>query len=110
MDFCPWCGMMLQIESASSSRRLCLSCPVCPYYSVPVAKIEKEIPIVKKEVEPIFSGADEMKFAPKTKATCPRCHNGEAYFRQMQIRSADEPMTTFYKCCNDNCRHDWRED
>lgn len=26
-----------------------------------------------------------------------RCDGREAYFRQVQIRSADEPMTTFYK-------------
>ena len=26
-----------------------------------------------------------------------KCENREAYFRQLQIRSADEPMTTFYK-------------
>ncbi|KAF3338321.1 DNA-directed RNA polymerase III subunit RPC10 [Carex littledalei] len=62
MEFCPWCGLMLQIEPARGG------------------------------------------------PTCPRCHNGEAYFKQMQIRSADEPMTTFYKCCNDKCHYDWRED
>lgn len=27
-------------------------------------------------------------------ATCPSCDNGRAYFYQLQIRSADEPMTT----------------
>jgi DNA-directed RNA polymerase subunit M/transcription elongation factor TFIIS len=26
------------------------------------------------------------------------CNYGEAYFMQMQIRSADEPMSIFYKC------------
>lgn len=26
---------------------------------------------------------------------CPKCDHRRAYFRQMQIRSADEPMTTF---------------
>lgn len=26
-----------------------------------------------------------------------KCDNRSAYFRQVQIRSADEPMTTFYK-------------
>ncbi|URE08472.1 hypothetical protein MUK42_03757, partial [Musa troglodytarum] len=66
--------------------------------------------LVKKELEHIFSGADSMKFAPKTQATCPRCHHGEAFFRQMQIRSADEPMTTFYRCCNERCNYEWRDD
>ncbi|THU48540.1 hypothetical protein C4D60_Mb06t00030 [Musa balbisiana] len=66
--------------------------------------------LVKKELEHIFSGADSMKFAPRTAATCPRCHHGEAFFRQMQIRSADEPMTTFYRCCNERCNYEWRDD
>ena len=28
---------------------------------------------------------------------------------QIQIRSADEPMTTFYKCANFKCGWQWRE-
>jgi DNA-directed RNA polymerase III subunit RPC11 len=70
----------------------------------------KKARLVKKEVEPIFSDSDAMKNAPKTTTTCPRCQNGEAYYRQMQIRSADEPMSTFYKCCREECQFDWRED
>ena len=32
-------------------------------------------------------------------AQCPRegCDGSQAFFYQVQIRSADEPMTTFYK-------------
>jgi DNA-directed RNA polymerase subunit M/transcription elongation factor TFIIS len=32
-------------------------------------------------------------------AQCPRegCDGAQAFFYQVQIRSADEPMTTFYK-------------
>jgi DNA-directed RNA polymerase III subunit RPC11 len=30
-----------------------------------------------------------------TAATCPKCDHREGYYRQLQIRSADEPMTTF---------------
>ena len=29
-------------------------------------------------------------------ATCPKCDNRRAYFMQIQIRSADEPSTTFF--------------
>lgn len=32
--------------------------------------------------------------------TCPKCEHPRAYFMQIQTRSADEPMTTFYKCCS----------
>ena len=35
------------------------------------------------------------------------CGSTKAYYRQMQIRSADEPMTTFYKCVE--CGAQWRE-
>ncbi|KAJ8513800.1 hypothetical protein OPV22_004234 [Ensete ventricosum] len=110
MEFCPMCGNLLQIEPAVSGRRLRFFCPTCPYVCPVTNKIVKKRHLAKKELEAIFSGADAMKFAPKTATTCPRCHNGEAFFRQMQIRSADEPMTTFYKCCNDKCQHEWRDD
>ena len=36
-----------------------------------------------------------------------QCGCTKAYYRQMQIRSADEPMTTFYKCVE--CGTQWRE-
>lgn len=32
-------------------------------------------------------------------ARCPKCEHGRAYFMQLQIRSADEPMSIFYKVC-----------
>ncbi|XP_020583927.1 DNA-directed RNA polymerase III subunit RPC10-like [Phalaenopsis equestris] len=109
MDFCPNCANLLDIEAASGNQKTRFTCLTCPYVYPIKTKIVREIKLVRKEIEPIFE-ADDMKYAPKTAATCPKCHNGEAYFRQIQIRSADEPMTTFYRCCNDNCRFDWRED
>lgn len=41
--------------------------------------------------------------------TCPKCSHNRAFFMQIQTRSADEPMTTFYKCCNMACAHRWRD-
>ncbi|KAF2242122.1 hypothetical protein BU26DRAFT_468182 [Trematosphaeria pertusa] len=35
---------------------------------------------------------------PKTSQTCPRCDNPEMYFREMQLRGADEGSTIFYRC------------
>ncbi|BAF09622.1 uncharacterized protein [Oryza sativa Japonica Group] len=110
MEFCPGCGMLLQIQPATGGNRLRFYCPTCPYVCPVKNKIVKKARLVKKEVEPIFSDSDAMKNAPKTTTTCPRCQNGEAYYRQMQIRSADEPMSTFYKCCREECQFDWRED
>lgn len=47
--------------------------------------------------------------APRPAEPCPKCEHPRAYFMQIQTRSADEPMTTFYKCCNPQCGHRWRD-
>lgn len=39
--------------------------------------------------------------------TCPFCNNKEAFFLMVQLRSADEPMTCFYKCTK--CKQRWKE-
>ena len=38
--------------------------------------------------------------------------NAQAYYFEMQIRSADEPATRFYQCAasQGQCGHKWRED
>ncbi|KAJ4763793.1 DNA-directed RNA polymerase subunit [Rhynchospora pubera] len=109
MEFCPLCGLMLQIETARSGRPLSLACPVCPYFCVPTAKITKVVPVVKKEIDPIFSGTDAMPLQKAINTTCPNCRNTDVSFWEMQIRSADEPATLFFRCCNNNCGHQWRE-
>ncbi|MBR9678469.1 MAG: transcription factor S, partial [Nanoarchaeota archaeon] len=50
---------------------------------------------------------DLDKTLPKTKAHCPKCGNGEAYYWLKQTRSPDEPPTTFFKCVK--CKKIWRE-
>lgn len=40
-------------------------------------------------------------------ATCPSCSYGQAYFKEIQTRSADEPATLFFKCVQ--CEHQWKE-
>jgi len=84
----------------------------------------------RKEVDDVLGGPDAWKNAdqadgepdrtlslsspalahpsPRPAASCPRCSHHRAYYQQLQIRSADEPMTTFYKCVE--CGHRWRED
>ncbi|XP_077248503.1 DNA-directed RNA polymerase, subunit M, archaeal [Tasmannia lanceolata] len=108
MEFCPFCGNMLLIEKAQMGRRSRLFCPTCPYVSQIHNEISRKKFLVKKEDDAVFSGEEAKKNASKTEASCPKCNFGEAYFFQMQTRSADEPMSTFYKCCS--CEHKWKED
>ncbi|MDI1486717.1 MAG: RNA polymerase III C11 subunit [Ramalina farinacea] len=45
--------------------------------------------------------------APVVQCNNTDCKGSQAEFYQVQIRSADEPMTTFYKC--KMCGHRWNE-
>ena len=40
-------------------------------------------------------------------AKCGKCGGGEAYFLEVQTRSADEPASLFFRCTR--CAHRWRE-
>ncbi|RKF53721.1 DNA-directed RNA polymerase III subunit RPC10 [Golovinomyces cichoracearum] len=64
---------------------------------------------VRKEREDVFGGPGAWDNADKAKMQCPKdgCDGDEAAFFQVQIRSADEPMTGFYKCMT--CGNRWRE-
>ncbi|CEH19145.1 dna-directed rna polymerase iii subunit rpc10 [Ceraceosorus bombacis] len=63
----------------------------------------------RKQVDDIMGGEDAWKNVDATDAPCPKCENPKAFFLQIQIRSADEPMTTFYRCTERTCGHQWRE-
>jgi DNA-directed RNA polymerase III subunit RPC11 len=66
-----------------------------------------EAKIKKKQVDDVLGGDDAWENVDRTQARCPQCSNNEAYFMQIQIRSADEPSTTFYRCCK--CSKQWSD-
>jgi len=84
-------------------------CMSCPYiYQMKGHYSDRSGGNQLKQVDDIFGGADSMRGASKTSsANCPKCEYNEAYYYQIQTRSADEPMTTFYKCVK--CAHDWKD-
>lgn len=110
MYFCPTCAMMLQYELPHMDRPARLFCPTCPYVCPIGTKIKskRKQRVIKKDIDLIISKEDEAKYAQETEATCPKCGFEKAAFYQVQIRSADEPMSTFYECRK--CTHHWRED
>ena len=105
MHFCPICGNLLLIEEASDGMRF--SCPTCPFVHNIDRKYTSKAKLKTKELDSVLGGADAWENVDKTQAKCPYCANGEAYFMQIQIRSADEPMTTFYKCVR--CMQRWND-
>lgn len=51
--------------------------------------------------------SDLLRVAARAAAQCPKCGNGEAYYNEVQTRSADEPATLFFRCVK--CHHNWKE-
>jgi len=104
MWFCPLDGSLLQIFTTPTNH---FACPTCPY-SQPIIQpqISKSYP-TRKKVDDILGGEKAWENVDRTMSVCPGCSYGEAYFMQMQIRSADEPMSVFYKCVK--CSHQWND-
>ncbi|EYB98123.1 hypothetical protein Y032_0134g1867 [Ancylostoma ceylanicum] len=55
------------------------------------------------------SALNAAKLFEVTNERCPKCSHERAYFMQIQTRSADEPMTIFYRCANADCCHRWKD-
>lgn len=60
-----------------------------------------------KEIDDVMGGEEAWKNAQQTEERCQQCGHNRCYFVQMQTRSADEPMTTKYRCVN--CAHIWND-
>jgi DNA-directed RNA polymerase III subunit RPC11 len=84
------------IESQDFGQRF--KCQTCPYAYELVRAYTTEVALKKKERDELLGGADAWENVDRTTARCPQCSHDEAYFMQIQIRSADEPMTNFFKC------------
>ncbi|KAG7528042.1 Transcription factor S [Arabidopsis thaliana x Arabidopsis arenosa] len=106
MEFCPTCGNLLRYEGSGNSRFFCSTCPYVAYIERQV-EIKKKQLLVKKSIDPVVT-KDDIPTAAETEAPCPRCGHDKAYFKSMQIRSADEPESRFYRCLK--CEFTWREE
>ena len=107
LTFCPTCANMLLVDHSPHGGGLKLYCQTCPYMYDITKTMRTEVRCETKEVDDVLGGEDAWKNVDKTSATCPKCNHGQAYFMQIQIRSGDEPMSTFYKCGKGS--EQWRE-
>ena len=105
--FCPNCGNVLVIEEGTMTYRF--ACNTCPFVNNVSAKMANRKYYKLKEIDDVLGGAAAWENVDSTEVPCDQCGHNRAYFMQIQTRSADEPMTTFYKCCNSQCGHRWRE-
>lgn len=109
LSFCPYCTNMLMMTQKDDgcNRFYCLTCPY--EFKIDGFQMYDRKKLARKEVDDALGGKGAWDNVDQTFAQCPvdACGGDKAYFFQLQIRSADEPMTTFYKCVK--CSHQWRE-
>ena len=111
MWFCPLDGTLLQVrQTEHSAEDLACSnfvCVTCSYTCRITNVVAKKAYPPRKMVDDILGGESAWENVDRTMAVCPSCNHNEAYFMQIQIRSADEPMSIFYKCVK--CKHQWND-
>lgn len=105
--FCPLCGNLLVAQLHLDNVKFsCKTCPITKRIKQPKSS---RTYYKLKEIDDVLGGEEAWKNVDCTEERCPQCSHPRAYFMQLQIRSADEPMTTFYRCCNTECNHNWRD-
>ena len=103
--FCPSCGNLLLIDSNTQGTQLrCRSCRFVMDFQG--KKVQKGV-VAPLDVASLMISEDNFTTKQITEAKCEKCGNNEAWFQEIQIRSADEPATLFF-CCT-KCKNKWRE-
>lgn len=109
---CPHCCNVLTVSevphtsspgdtAAEFSGQNRMECRTCPYQFILTKRFYERKEFKRPEREDVFGGPQAWDNAQKGEVQCPKegCDGMEAAFFQVQIRSADEPMTSFYKVC-----------
>ena len=98
MWFCPLDGTLLKVDNDAITNRSTFLCTTCPY-SCPIIETQSVKTTTKrKEVDDILGGSAAWENVDRTQTLCPNCSHKEAYFMQIQIRSAVSAL-----CCRVDC-------
>ena len=108
MRFCPYCTNLLEINQSYNDSDNHYTCKTCSFEHRINNNVESILMMKRKKVDDVLGGKDAWKNVDQADAQCPKCKNTRAYFMQIQTRSADEPMTIFYKCTNFSCNFRWK--
>lgn len=105
MEFCPECESVLRPQMVKDKRMLV--CLACQFQKKPEGETDEYTIENREKAKETVIIENEPDTMAKMRERCPKCEHNEAYYWQLQTRSADEPATTFKRCTK--CRHTWRE-
>ena len=80
---------------------------VCNKCGFEKKKVGSNVVVSKTKKREVAVLEDKIDVLPKTRVTCVKCGNEEAYWLLRQMRGSDEPETRFYTCTK--CGYRWRE-
>ncbi|MCJ7444708.1 MAG: transcription factor S [Methanotrichaceae archaeon] len=100
MEFCPECKSIMMPKDELMICRKCGN-KIGRSSKAEFISVQKQ---VSREV-PVLEG--NVSLQSKTKAKCPACGNGMAYWEMKQTRRSDEPPTLFLTCTK--CGNRWRK-
>ena len=106
MEICPKCGKIMTLRKTSRPAWVCSRCG----YEKPVQGGVVYTKVRRRGVAAVTvieKGGEEKVLPVTTEVVCPKCGAREAYYWSLQTRSADDPMTQFFRC--KKCGHTWRE-
>ena len=97
--FCRDCGALLDVSRAASSKIGCIRCP----FTVPLSEYCSSYARVsssraKIDYNALYSKLSAGEARASVNESCPKCHHAVAWFKSVQMRSADEGETVFYEC------------
>ncbi|KCZ80506.1 hypothetical protein H312_02105 [Anncaliia algerae PRA339] len=104
MHFCPDCDNMLVMKKDQLSYSYC--CNTCSYQKDLYVALKHTVEYITRKEDLVWNEEDESKTLDFCEKLC-ECGETRVSYFQMQTRSADEPMTIFYKCTS--CKATWRE-
>jgi transcription factor S len=110
VDFCPECSSLLRKKNVNGKAFLFCRCGYEQEIELDEKLSQNEMQKKKSALEKnliIASDQDKISIFPKMIAICPKCGYKEVETWQTQIRGADEPSTSFFRCIK--CKFTWRE-
>jgi len=110
VDFCPDCSSLLRKKTEKEIVYLFCKCGYQREAEKNEDETERIVNKKKKALEKkllILSEKDKIPIHIKVNEICPKCGHTQAEAWQRQIRSADEPSTSFFKCVK--CKYTWRK-